>query len=141
MKVVQIESENDLKTFAVDLLPKLSNKQIISLEGPMGAGKTTFVHYLISALGGSGSSSPTFALQQRYKTNIGEVHHIDLYRVKSEQDLESTGFWDLFSDSAGLILVEWGDRLEHWPLGWKLMRLQFQIVSTHKRKIALTLNK
>jgi len=50
-----------------------------------------------------------------------EVHHLDLYRLESEDDLESTGFWDLFTLKHGFIAIEWAERLnanflpKDWP--------------------------
>jgi tRNA threonylcarbamoyladenosine biosynthesis protein TsaE len=48
------------------------------------------------------------------------MDHVDLYRLESEEDLESTGFWDLFGQKKGLVVIEWSDRLNQdlLPLNW-----------------------
>lgn len=114
-----------LKKLAV----KLSAKQIVLLTGPMGAGKTTAVSHLVRILGGEHAQSPTFSIHQVYKLPKLDVDHIDLYRLKSEADLESTGFWDIFSRRAGLVLIEWGDRLqrESLPHDWNITEWCFHV--------------
>lgn len=126
-KSTKIGSLEELKTFASDLIPQLGTRQILILSGPMGAGKTTFVRFLVEALGGQGSSSPTFALHQTYKTKRCDVDHVDLFRLKNDQDLESIGFWDLFDLATGLVIVEWGERISEWPQGWKILRMEIQV--------------
>jgi tRNA threonylcarbamoyladenosine biosynthesis protein TsaE len=135
VKTTELNSIAELKSFAEKLAKQLDKKQILSLEGPMGSGKTTFVQFLVQALGGAQTSSPTFSLHQRYKVQKGFVEHLDLYRIKSEQDLESSGFWDLFAEDSGIVIVEWGDRLAEWPPGWKLTRLKFDIKGPNSRTI------
>ena len=53
--------------------------------------------------------------------------HLDLYRLESEDDLESTGFWDLFSEEKGLILIEWAERLNpaYLPTNWFRLRIKY----------------
>jgi len=70
---------------------------------------------------------------------MGLVDHVDLYRLEDEADLESTGFWDLFSKEKGFIFVEWGDRLNkeflpsHWP--FCEIQLSFENGSQEKRNL------
>jgi tRNA threonylcarbamoyladenosine biosynthesis protein TsaE len=56
------------------------------------------------------------------------VDHVDLYRVKNDEDLETSGFWDLFSQPMGLVFVEWSDRLpsEVWPRNWLHLKIQLK---------------
>ena len=78
-------------------VPSWSDRQIILLQGPLGVGKTFWVQAVIQALGGSGVSSPSFSVIQSYKVQKRQnVYHVDLYRLQGDDDLESTGFWDLF---------------------------------------------
>jgi len=80
------------------------------LEGPFGAGKTTFVQGLARGLGvAQPVGSPSFVLETRYRGRL-ILFHVDLYRldrVDSEllQELEE----DLFGD--GVTAVEWAERL------------------------------
>jgi tRNA threonylcarbamoyladenosine biosynthesis protein TsaE len=73
----------------------------------LGAGKTTFVRYLLHALGVTGRiKSPTYAVVEPYTVNAGEVWHFDFYRFSDPREWEDAGFRDIFA-SAGLKLCEW----------------------------------
>lgn len=123
-----ISTFDKLEKVLRNLAAGFAARQIVLLIGPMGSGKTTAVSQLVKILGGDSAQSPTFAIHQVYKLSKAEVDHIDLYRLKNEADLESTGFWDLFSRRAGLILIEWGDRLdrEALPRDWHISEWHFQ---------------
>ncbi len=86
---------------------------MVALEGPLGAGKTTFVKGLAEGLGldPAGVTSPTFVIASEYPARDGlRLAHVDLYRVESRAELESAGFLDLLEPGA-LVAVEWADRL------------------------------
>lgn len=91
----------------------------ISLEGDLGAGKTTFARYLIQALGFTGRvKSPTYTLCEPYPLSICAfdnkraqitAHHFDLYRTRDPLEWQEAGFAENF-DEAGFCLVEWPDK-------------------------------
>ena len=84
---------------------------VILLEGPLGAGKTTFARgFLRAALGDASLEvpSPTFTLVQGYDTPIGVVQHFDLWRLEGPAALAELG-WEEARE--GIVLVEWPDRL------------------------------
>jgi tRNA threonylcarbamoyladenosine biosynthesis protein TsaE len=83
----------------------------ILLDGPLGAGKTTFARAFLRAAAGDPAlevPSPTFTLVQTYDTNLGRVHHYDLWRLDGPAALAELG-WDEACDD--IILVEWPERL------------------------------
>lgn len=91
------------------IAPALQRGDMLALQGPLGAGKTTFARALLHALGVTGEvPSPTFTLLQTYDTRKFPVYHFDLYRLKSAAELEELGWEDARAD--GLILVEWPER-------------------------------
>ena len=91
----------------------------IALIGPLGSGKTLFVKGLAEGLGADPRlvSSPTFVIAQQVPivrdAEAGRgphvLHHVDLYRLESETELESMGFFDLF-EAGAVLAVEWADR-------------------------------
>lgn len=83
----------------------------IALDGDLGAGKTTFVRYLLRALGVQGRiKSPSYAIVESYETAFFPVWHFDFYRLGSAEEWEDAGFREIFTNS-GLRLVEWPRQL------------------------------
>ena len=90
----------ELQKLASEIKQVFQKPQALLLTGPLGAGKTTFVQMLLEKEYQNPSfvSSPAFTIQHYYPAPI-EAYHIDLYRLKTDEDLESTGFWDTFADT------------------------------------------
>jgi tRNA threonylcarbamoyladenosine biosynthesis protein TsaE len=79
----------------------------IALDGELGAGKTTFVRYLLQALGVTGRiKSPTYAVVEHYEINTFQIWHFDFYRFSDPHEWEDAGFRDIFAN-IGLKLCEW----------------------------------
>ena len=81
------------------------------LEGPLGAGKTTFARAFLRAAADDPAldvPSPSFTLVQIYDTKIGPIFHYDLWRVDDANALTELD-WDDACDA--VVLVEWPDRL------------------------------
>ena len=73
--------------------------RVFAFHGPMGAGKTTFIHALCTAYGVSSTvSSPTFSIinEYRYPVNGKELplYHMDLYRLRDEEEAQRAGVED-----------------------------------------------
>ena len=84
----------------------------IELQGPLGAGKTTFVRHLLRALGVTGRiKSPTYAVLEPYTlADGGEAAHFDFYRFQDPREWLDAGFRDVFA-APGLKLAEWPEKL------------------------------
>lgn len=93
------------------LLSAYSDQKVYALHGEMGAGKTTFIHALCEVMGVKDTiTSPTFSIINQYQTVKGQtVYHMDLYRVKDENEAINAGIEDcLYSGS--ICLVEWPEK-------------------------------
>lgn len=89
---------------------------VVTLSGPLSAGKTTLVRGLLQALGHQGEvPSPSFALVQPYETVEPPLWHIDLYRVEHVADIDELGLEDIRED--GVLIVEWPEHAGPgaWP--------------------------
>jgi len=85
---------------------------VVGLSGPLGAGKTTLARGIAEGLGieeGYVLSSPTYTIMQSYPCSERELHHLDLYRITSPDDLDSTGYRDHVGGNTVLV-VEWPER-------------------------------
>jgi tRNA threonylcarbamoyladenosine biosynthesis protein TsaE len=83
----------------------------IYLSGNLGAGKTTFVRALLTAIGIVGTiKSPTYSLVETYLIGQLQVAHIDAYRLFDGDDFYSSGLDELLDFD--LLLIEWYEKVE-----------------------------
>lgn len=93
------------------LAKKLEAPAFIAMFGDLGAGKTAFTRGFVEALSIKCEvHSPTFALVNEYSDGNNKVYHFDMYRIMSEDDLYSTGFYD-YLDEKAFMLVEWSENI------------------------------
>ncbi len=110
------ETESIGRTLARDLLSDTSLPPFIALFGDLGVGKTAFTRGLASVISpASRVRSPTFALVNEYPSKAGTprftaIFHFDMYRIASEDELDSIGFWD-YPSRRGLIVTEWSENI------------------------------
>jgi tRNA threonylcarbamoyladenosine biosynthesis protein TsaE len=89
----------------------LGPRDVVSLTGDLGAGKTTFVQGVAEGLGVTEPVlSPTFTLVRRYRGNL-PVYHLDVYRLERLQELLDVGF-DEILDEGAVVFIEWGDAVD-----------------------------
>ncbi|GAC1313162.1 MAG: tRNA (adenosine(37)-N6)-threonylcarbamoyltransferase complex ATPase subunit type 1 TsaE [Chloroflexota bacterium] len=105
------------------------------LEGPFGAGKTTFVQGLANGLDATVPvSSPSFVLENQYPGRL-TLYHIDLYRLTTVE----AAFWeeiaeDIYGD--GVAAVEWAERLPDW-LREDATRIVFHVAEDGVRQVTI----
>ena len=85
----------------------------IAMRGEMGVGKTAFTRGFASYFGIKGVKSPTYSIVNEHKGADISIFHFDMYRVESEDDLLSIGFYDYLS-RRGYSIVEWSENIDEF---------------------------
>lgn len=103
-----------LHDFAKDFWNTVGSRKVFAFHGEMGAGKTTIITALCKAKGVHDViGSPTFSIinEYVYQTNGGpqSIFHIDLYRLKDEQEIVQAGVEDCVY-SGSICMVEWPEK-------------------------------
>ncbi len=108
----------------------------VTLEGPLGAGKTTWVRHLLRALGVSGRiKSPTYALLEPYEVNGRSIAHLDFYRFDDPREWTDAGLRDVFA-APGLKLAEWPDKAAA-VLPQADLQICIEPLDEHRRRVAV----
>lgn len=107
----------ETQSFSKEILSFLedSNKNILTLKGELGAGKTTFTQAIGKNLKVEKNlKSPTFSIfkvyptkNQKYKT----ICHIDAYRLENSNEIIELGILDYLNDSTTLTVIEWPQKI------------------------------
>ncbi len=112
VKSLRWKNEAATELFASRLARQSHIKQAyIEIKGNLGAGKTTFIRYLLRALGVLGSiRSPTYNVVELYDLPQLQIWHFDFYRFSDASEWDDAGFRDIFSQP-GLKLAEWPENV------------------------------
>jgi len=111
---------------AAAIAAELAPGDVLVLGGDLGAGKTTFTKALGKALGiDEHITSPTFTLAQQYDGGRLTLHHLDVYRLDSIDEVIDLALPELY-ESGGVVVIEWGDTIAPaLPAGYALVRFGF----------------
>ncbi|MEX0990818.1 MAG: tRNA (adenosine(37)-N6)-threonylcarbamoyltransferase complex ATPase subunit type 1 TsaE [Actinomycetota bacterium] len=102
---------DDTRDIGEALAPFLRPGDVVSLVGELGAGKTAFVQGAARGLGVETQvASPTFVLVRDYEGRL-PVHHVDVYRLGTLQEVIDLGFEEMIDEDA-VTFVEWGSAVE-----------------------------
>ena len=89
----------------------LTRAAVITLQGDLGAGKTTFTQGFLAALGYTDTvTSPTFVLMQRYPLDgepFTNAYHLDAYRLTTPEDFAVFAFDEPLTNPTNIFLIEW----------------------------------
>ena len=137
-----IESLKAFRKWMSHWVLQLKKKHLLLLSGPMGVGKTQFVRFLVEALEEKEGNkkeqvfSPSFTVYNQYKVGQVPISHVDLYRLKVEEELDSIGFSDLFQVKCGIVIVEWSEHLNESfvPLDWSVTKIKMGMMKENEYK-------
>lgn len=135
--IVSIENRDELVSLYQSQFPSIPLRTIVLLSGEVGVGKTESVRIFSELWNLEMVSSPSYSVINEYRLRSASdlssgavaegpcLYHVDLYRLKDDDDLESTGFWDLFTHHLAVVVLEWADRIERefLPLDWQQVKI------------------
>jgi tRNA threonylcarbamoyladenosine biosynthesis protein TsaE len=128
-------SAEETRTLGVKLGSLLRSGDFVGLSGELGAGKTQLARGVAEGAGVDPAevSSPTFSIVQSYAGKQVTLHHADFYRLRGEDELYATGFFDL----EGAMLVEWIDQVPS-ALPEESLQLRLEVIDAQTRRIKAT---
>jgi tRNA threonylcarbamoyladenosine biosynthesis protein TsaE len=131
-QVFESSSAEETRKLGKRLGALLKAGDYVGLSGQLGAGKTLFARAIAEGLGVNVDdvSSPTFSIVQTYKGR-SPLHHVDLYRLESLDELTATGFFDL---ETGVSVVEWAEKIPA-AIPKECLRLSFSVLGETQRQI------
>ncbi len=138
---ITIHSLPELESCIPKVVDALAGRRKIALYGDMGAGKTTFVKAFCRYLGVQEmTASPTYSLVNQYSYaekdgSVSLLHHLDLYRLKSLQEVLDIGIEDLLYDP-WYCLIEW-PQLAEPLLPDDAAKIQMEITRETSRRILI----
>ncbi|WP_102028728.1 tRNA (adenosine(37)-N6)-threonylcarbamoyltransferase complex ATPase subunit type 1 TsaE [Salirhabdus sp. Marseille-P4669] len=131
--IIHTNSPEETMAFAEKLATYLKPGNVLTLEGDLGAGKTTFTKGLAKGLKIKRTvNSPTFTIVKEYE-GIYPLYHIDAYRLENSE--EDIGFEDYFAGD-GVTVVEWATYISDF-LPDTLLNVSITYESENARKIQL----
>ena len=132
------QTTNQTEELAIQLSKKLKPGSVLALYGDLGSGKTTLTRFLAKSLGSDKrTQSPTFVIHRKYKCEhdeIKNIHHLDLYRLVSKDDVVQIGLEEFINDPKGITIIEWPEIAQDF-LPNNTIRVYLEYVDEHSRKI------
>jgi tRNA threonylcarbamoyladenosine biosynthesis protein TsaE len=127
-----INSLDQLNQISLKIITRIKKEDCILLFGEIGVGKTTLTRALINNFQIQNKKdetevlSPTFNIVYEYEIGGFKIMHYDLYRLKTERDIQQLG---VFEQSINNIkVIEWAELIKDKP-GDRL-----EIYMTYERK-------
>lgn len=128
---IHTSSAIETKKVATKIAAFVSPGDVITLEGDLGAGKTTFTQGLAGGLGVKRNvTSPTFTIIKEYQGRI-PLYHMDVYRLEDSD--EDIGFDEYFYGT-GITIIEWAQFIEGF-LPEKRLDINMEVINQDRRKI------
>jgi len=130
---INIKNLEETQALAHKLAGMVEPRVTITLEGDLGAGKTTFTQAFAKGLGITRTvNSPTFTIMKQYSGRI-PLNHLDVYRLEdSDEDLG----WDEIFYGDAVSVVEWAHLIER-DLPSERIAIEIRRVDENARVITL----
>ncbi len=111
-KTIIAHTAQDMEEIGVNLAERLQDGTLVSLVGPLGAGKTTLAKGIAKGLLITEVVvSPSYLLAREYQGRLA-LHHVDAYRISSMDELADVGLDQFLPPEQGVTVVEWPEHVE-----------------------------
>ncbi len=153
------QSFEETRELGEEFAKNLKRGTVLALHGNLGSGKTTFVQGLAKGLGIKQKIiSPTFIIAREYQilghsssegsesrslkrdssrqARTINFYHIDLYRVKSEKDVQGLGLDEIINDKENIVAIEWPEKIKK-ILPKDTISIHFEYQEDDKRSIKI----
>ncbi len=131
-----VESQSVENTFKIgrSIGKSIKEGSFVLLYGDLGCGKTVLAKGIAESLGIKRSliSSPTFNIVHEYDNLI----HMDLYRLRSLEDIESVGFYDFLNDKR-IKLIEWPKLIERELKNLSVISIKCSFLDENRRLLEI----
>ena len=114
-----VKSLDQLNQIALRIITKINKEDCILLFGEIGVGKTTLTRLLINNLQNQNKEeetevlSPTFNIVYEYEVGGFKIMHYDLYRLKTEKDIQQLGVFE--QGTSNIKVIEWAEIIKNKP--------------------------
>jgi len=114
-----INSLDQLNQISLKIITRIKKEDCILLFGEIGVGKTTLTRALINNLQNQNKEdetevlSPTFNIVYEYEIGKIKIMHYDLYRLKSERDVQQLGIFE--QSISNIKVIEWAETIKDKP--------------------------
>jgi tRNA threonylcarbamoyl adenosine modification protein YjeE len=114
-----IKSLDQLDQISQKIIKKIQNQDCILLFGEIGVGKTTLTRAIINNLQSQNKIkatevlSPTFNIVYEYEIKNLKIMHYDLYRLKTDKEIQQLGIFD--QDTSSIKIIEWAEIIKNKP--------------------------
>ncbi len=126
-EIFTTNSEEETISLGFKMAQRLRKGDVVAFTGDLGAGKTEFIKGICSYFKVDEIvTSPTFTIINQYNGTVLNsdisIYHLDLYRIKSIDELIEIGFDDCINYEESIKLIEWADKA-----GLKLQNSDYKI--------------
>ena len=132
----------DLEILAKKLIKELKKGSIVCLKGELGAGKTTFARFIINNIYDlkkikkpTSIKSPSFPILLTYDLSDVEIFHYDLYRIKTNSELDQLNIEENINNS--ITLVEWPEIIFEKNFNYMFYFIELIIHNENQRTIKI----
>lgn len=112
-RAIHTSSAEETYLLGKELGARLPLKTVVTLEGDLGAGKTTLIRGLVEGAQKQevrAVCSPTFSLLNLY-AGPPDIYHFDLYRLPRLEEFLAAGFAE-YLDCSGICCIEWPEKIK-----------------------------